>query len=105
MDGWRCTVDTIKTDQRVNLEVSEVEVNVNGVETDEEVDKDFLLLLRYMFQESLSPDIARRERGGNTDVESKGFGIDITNVDTTLVSEENRIPLTVRVDAYVKLGV
>ena len=29
VDGWWCAVDTIKADQRVNLEISEVEVNVN----------------------------------------------------------------------------
>jgi hypothetical protein len=105
MDGWWSTVDTIKTDQRVNLEISKVEVDINRVETDEEVDKDFLLLFRYVFEEGLSPDVARGERCGNTDIEPKGFGVNITNVDTTLMSEENRITLSVRVDAYVELSV
>ena len=48
-----------------------------------------------MFEESLSPGLARGERSGDTNIEPKGFGVDITNIYTTLVGEENRITLTV----------
>jgi hypothetical protein len=102
---WGSTVDTIETDQGVDLEVSEVEVDVDGVETDEEVDENFFFLFGYMFQKSLSPDVTRWERCGNADIKPKGFGVDIANVDTTLVSEEDRIALTVGVDAYVEFGI
>ena len=105
VDGRRSTVDTIETDQGVDLEVSEVEVDVDGVETNEEVHEYFLLIFGHVFEKGLSPDVARGERSGNADVEPKGFRVDVTNVDTTLVSEEDRITLTVRVDAHVELGV
>ena len=105
VDGWWSTVDTVKAYQGINLEIREMEVNVNRVEADEEVDEDFLFLFRYMFKESLSPDISRGERSGDTDVESKGLGVDITNIDTAFVSEENGIAIAIRVDAYVELGV
>ena len=105
MDGGGSTVDTIETDQGVDLEVSEVEVDINGVETDEEVDENFFLLFGYMFQKGLSPDVTRWEGSGNADIKPKGFGVDIANVDTTLVSEEDRIALTVGVDADVEFGI
>ena len=105
MDGWGSTVDTIKADQGVNLEVGEVEIDINRVETNEEVDEDFLLFFRHMLEESLGPNVARGERRGNADIEPKGLGVNITNIDATLVSEENRIALTVGVDAYVELGI
>ena len=105
MDGWRSTIDAVEADEGINLEVGEVEVNVNGVETDEEVDEDFLLLLRYMFKKGLSPDVTRGERTVNANVESKGFGIDITNIDTTFMGEEDGIALAIGVYAYIKLGV
>ena len=105
MDGRGSAVDTIKTDKGVDFEVSKVEVDVNGVESNEEVDEGFLLLFRYMFEKGFSPDITRGEGSGNADIEPKGFGVNVTNIDTTLVSEEDGITLTIGVDAYVELGV
>ena len=105
MDGGGSTIDTVETNQGVDLEVREVEVDVDGVETDEEVDEDFLLLSGYMFEKGLSPDVTGGECSGDADVKSKGFGVDITNVDTTLVSEEDRVALTVGVYAHVEFGV
>lgn len=105
VDGRGSAVDTIKADKGVDFEVSKVEVDVNGVESNQEVDEGFLLLFRYMFEKGLSPDVTRGEGGGNADIEPKGFGVNITNIDTTLVSEEDRITLTIGVDAYVELGV
>ena len=105
MDGGGSTVDTIETDQGVNLEVSEVEVDVDGIETNEEVDEYLLLLFGDVFEKGLSPDVARGERSGNADIKPKGLCVDVANVDTTLVSEEDRIALTVGVDAYVEFSV
>jgi hypothetical protein len=82
-----------------------VEVDVNGIETNEEVDEDFLLLFRYVVEKGPRPDLSRRERGVNADIKPKGFGIDVANIDTTFMGEENRIALTVRVDADVELGI
>ena len=105
VDGGGSAVDTIKTDQGVDLKVSEVEVNINGVEANEEVDEDFLLFFGDMFQKGLSPDVTRGERRGNADIKPKGFGVDITNIDTALVGEEDRVALTIGVDAYVEFRV
>lgn len=105
MDGGGSAIDPIETDQGVDLEVSEVEVDVDRVEADEEVDEDFLLLSGYVFEKGLSPDVTRWELSGDANIKPKGFSIDITDVDTTLVSEEDRIALTVGVDAHVEFGV
>ena len=82
-----------------------MEVDVDGVETDEEVDEGLLLLFGHMLEKGFNPDVTRGERGGNADVKPEGFGVNIADVDTTLVGEEDRIALTVGVDAYVELGV
>ena len=105
VDGGGSTIDTIETDQGVDLEVREVEVDVDRVETGEEVDEYFLLLFGYMFEKGLGPYVTRGERRGNSDIEPKSFSIDITNIDTTLVGEEDRITLTVGIDTHVKFGV
>jgi len=82
-----------------------MEVDVNGIEANEEVDEDLLLLFRYMFEESLRPDVARGERSSNADIKPKSFGVHITDIDATLMSEENGITLTIGVDAYIELGI
>jgi hypothetical protein len=38
VDSGLTTINSVEADQRVNLEVSEVEVNIYGVEATEEVD-------------------------------------------------------------------
>jgi len=45
-------VDTVETDKRVDLEVGKVEVDIDGVETNEEIDKSSLLLRRDMLEKS-----------------------------------------------------
>ena len=105
MNGGGSAVDTIKTDQRIDFEVSEVEVDVDGVETNKEVDEDFLLLFGHMFEKCLSPDVTRGKGSGNANIKPKGFCVDVTNVDTTLMGEENGITLAVGVDAHVEFGV
>jgi len=105
VDGGGSTIDTIETDQGVDLEVGEVEVDVDGVKADEEVDEDFLLLSGYVFEKGLSPDVTRGELSGDADIKPKGFSVDIADVDATLVSEEDRITLTIGVDAHVEFGV
>ena len=56
MDGCGSPVDAVKTDEEIDIEVSKVEVDVNQVETNEEVNEDFLLLFGYMFQKCLGSD-------------------------------------------------
>ena len=56
MDGCGSPVDAVKTDEEIDIEVSKVEADVNQVETNEEVNEDFLLLFGYMFQKCLGSD-------------------------------------------------
>lgn len=53
-----------------------------------------------MNEESLN-DVFHSWLGSNVDIEAQGFFIDITNIDTPLVVEENNITLALRVDAHV----
>ena len=95
VDCGGSTVDTIETDQGVDFKVGEVEVDVDGVKAGEEIYEYFLLLFGYVFEKGLSPHVTGREWSGNANIKPKGFGVDIANVDTTLVSEKDRITLAV----------
>lgn len=81
-------------DERVDLEVGELAVDVDGVQPGDEVDEDVVDTLGDLLQES----------GGNLlvggvlsevdgDEELLSLCVDITNVDTTLVSEEDPVTL------------
>lgn len=95
----------IEADEGVNLEVCEVEVNVDGVKANEEVDEGFLLGLRYVLEESIGNLGAGREGCADVDAESQRLGVDVTNVNTTFMGEENSVTLALRVDADIVLGV
>lgn len=99
------TVDGIETDEGVDFEVSEVEVDVDGVEADEEVDEVIFLLGGDVREEGGGDDFAGGERLSDVDVEFEGFGVNITNVDTSFVGEKDGIAFTLGVDADVVLGV
>lgn len=81
-------------DQRVDLEVGELRVDVDGVEARDEVDQDVVDALGDVLQ----------QRGGDLvvgwvvlqvdgDEELLRFGVHITNVDTTFVSEKDPVAL------------
>lgn len=61
-------VDTVKTDERVDLEVGKVEVDIDGVETNEEIDKSGLFLGGNMLQKMGGELVARGERLANEDI-------------------------------------
>ena len=101
MDGRLAAVNSIENDERVDLKVGEVEVNVDRVEADEEVDKSLLLCGGNMLEEGVGDDLPGREGLADGDVELKSLSVDITDVDTTLVCEQDSISLTQGVDADI----
>jgi hypothetical protein len=105
VDGRRLAVLAIENDQRVDLEVREVEVGVDRVEADEEVDEGLLLLLGDVGEKRRLDLVPGGEGGADGDGESECLGVDIANVDTTLVGEEDAIALTLGGDADVEFGV
>jgi hypothetical protein len=56
-------------------------------------------------EESGGDGLARWEGLVDRDVQDESLGVDITNVNTTFVCEQDNIALTLRVDANVVLGI
>ena len=71
-----------------------MEVDVDRVETDEEVGEGVLLGLWDVAEESLLDGVARREGSKSGEVQLEGLGVDIADVNTTLVGEEDVVALT-----------
>lgn len=96
----------LDSNERVDLEVSEVEVDVDRVEADDKVDEGLETFSSGNVLEEVRLDLfAGRELASNGNEESESLGVDITDVDTSLVGEEDDISLTNGVDADVVLGV
>lgn len=81
-------------DQGVDFEVGELRVHVDGVETGDEVNEDVVNTLRDLVQEGLGDLLV----GGvvlevDGDEQLLSLSVDITNVDTTLVGEEDPVAL------------
>jgi hypothetical protein len=82
-------------DQRVDLEVGKLAVDVDSIQSRDEVNQDIVDTLRDLLQESCSKLLVGGVLGKvNWNENLLGFGIDITDIDTTLVCEENPIALT-----------
>lgn len=105
LDGRLAAVDAIEDDKRVDFKIGEVEVDVDGVEADEEVDESLLLGCGNVLEEGVGDNLPGREGLVDGEAKLEGLGIDITNVDTALVSEENVVALSLGVDADVVLGI
>lgn len=82
-----------------------MEVDVNRVKTNEEVDKRLLFRGRNVSKQSRCDDLASGEWFVDRNVKDERLCIDIANVNTTLVGEENLVALALRVDADVVLCV
>lgn len=104
-NGWWRTIDAIKADEGIDLEVCKVEIDIHGIQAGQKVDKGFLLFCGDMCEESVCPDLARWESRVDANVESKGFGIYVSDFDTTLVGKENGIALTRGGDTDIVFGV
>jgi hypothetical protein len=98
-------------DERVDLEVGVVEIDVDRVQSDDEIDDVLLLLRRVDFGEQRGCDVLPGRKGfrgiggGDGDVELEGVGIDIADIDAALGGEEDGVELAGRSDADVVLGV
>lgn len=58
-----------------------------------------------MSEESGLDSVARWELLVHWDLEAKRLGVDIANIDTTLVSEEDIVAITIGVDTDVEFAV
>ena len=77
--------------------VRELAVNVDGVEARDEVNKDVVDTLRHLLKESSSNLLV----GGvllevDRDQKLLGLSIDITDINTTLMGEENPVTLMIK---------
>jgi hypothetical protein len=95
----------IEANQGVDFEVCKMEVNVDGIEADEEIDEGILLGRRDCGKERLGDLLARGEFGSNGNLESGCLSIDITDIDTTFMREEDFVTLALGVYANIILGV
>ena len=82
-----------------------VEVDVDTVKTDQEVGKDVLLGLGDVGEKGGNERFPVWERVVDGDQQLERLGVDIADLDTTFVSEENPVSLSGRVDTNVVLGV
>jgi len=94
VDGSRGLVLIGDNDERVDLEVRELAVDVDGIQASDEVDEDVVNALGDLLEESGSNLLVGRVLGqvdGNQELLS--LGVDIANVNTTLVGEEDPVAL------------
>jgi hypothetical protein len=105
MDSRLPAIYGIKTNKRVDLEVRKVEIHVYRVQADEEVDEGLFLFGGDVAEEGRCDGRAGGEWRVDGNIEFEGFRIDIADIYTTFVSEEDRITFAGGVDADVVLGV
>jgi hypothetical protein len=98
-------IDGIEDNEGVDLEICKVQIDVNTVETDEEVNESLLLLGRDVGKKGRSDGLAGGEGFVDGDIEDKCFSVDIANINTTFVSKENRISFALGVDTDVVFSV
>lgn len=81
-------------DERIDLEVSELAVDVDSVEAGDEVNEDIVNTLRDLLQESSGNLVVGRVLAEvDGDEQLLGLRIDIADIDTTLVGEEDPVAL------------
>jgi hypothetical protein len=90
-------------DEGIDFEVGELEIDVDAVESDDKVNQDVLRFGRDMGEEILLQGGERRERLGGSDDNLGSLGIDITDVNTTFMIEQDVVSFTFRVDVDVVL--
>ena len=82
-------------DQGVDLEIGKLAVNVDGVQAGDEIDEDIVDTFRDLFEECRGELFVGGELlqvDGDEDLHS--FGVNIADIDTALVCEENPIALS-----------
>jgi hypothetical protein len=94
VDLRRCSRGIRDDDKRIDFEVCKLAVDINSIQSCDEVDEDIVDALRDFLQESRSKFfVGGVLREVNGDENLLGFGVDITNIDTSLVCEENPVTL------------
>ena len=105
MDRGGVAVGGIEADERVDLEVGKVEVDVDAVEAEQKVDEGLFLVLGHVLEEDVLDSLAGGEVAADGEVELEGFGVDVADVDASLVGKEDGVALAAGIDADVILGV
>jgi hypothetical protein len=94
VDGSRGLVLVGDDHQGVDLEVCELAVDIDGIEAGDEVDEDIVNTLGDLLEESGSNLLVGRVLCKiHGDQELLSLGVDIANINTTLVGEENPVAL------------
>jgi hypothetical protein len=92
--GGRGGIGVGDDDERVDLEVGEVALDVNGVEAADEVDEDVVDALGDLAQQGRGDLLVGGVLGKiDGDEELLSLLIDIADIDTTLVGEEDPVAL------------
>jgi hypothetical protein len=89
-----CSLSVGNDDKRVDLQVGELAIDVDGIETGDEIYEDVVHTLGDFLEECGSNLVVGGilcEIDGNE--EFFGFGINVTNVNTALVREEDPVAL------------
>lgn len=105
MDSRRLAIDAVEADKGVDLQVGEMQVGVDRVEADQEVGEGVLLRVRDVRQEGLFDVLAGGELVSDFDGQAVRFGVDVADVDSAFVREEDLVAVAVGVDADVVFGV
>jgi hypothetical protein len=92
----------IETDEWVDLEVSKLEMDVDGIEPNDEIDERVTLGGGHVDEKGVGDGGAGGERGRvDGDGEGARFSVNVANVDPSLVGEKNMVAVSGRGDANV----
>lgn len=105
MNCRRVATFAIEADERVDLKVGEVKIDIDTVKPDQEVDESVLLGCWNVGEESFLDFVARRELLVDGDEELESLGIYIADFDTTLMREEDIVAFTCGVNTNIKLSI
>lgn len=105
VDGSRCGIGVGDNNQGVDLKVGELAVYVDRVQAGDEVDEDIVDASGNLLEESSGDLLVGRELGEvNGNQELLSLLVDITNIDTTLVSEEDPVTLKEEIGLVIMLS-
>jgi hypothetical protein len=97
----RGTVGSLHTDERVDFEVGIVEIDICGVESNEEIHQSVLAVRRNSREKAGLELGSVWEIAIHWDCDLGCFGVDITNIHSALVGEEDHIALSYGVDTHI----
>src|SRR5438128_10465016 len=91
---WRLVVNWIKHYEWINLEVCEMQINKDGVQSTDELDKHILFGQRNIGEKTGFNFLGRWKGCVDRDQEFERFGIYVAYVNAALVREENVVAIT-----------